>query len=84
MPFSGVVGFRLIVTSIQVFFRLWDAVKNFQAQWERDAHSSEVIIHKVLYYLWGPLTPFHSPEFTQSKSHALPGDLVLGQRHRGS
>lgn len=82
MPFGGSVWFPVIAVSIQAFSRPWDAARSFQAQ-EKDALGGpRTCIQDAVLSLGKLSTPFHSPEFTQNKSHALPGLSARSEKQR--
>lgn len=82
MPFGGSVRFAVTAASIQVFPRPWDAAGSFRAQ-EKDALGSLcTCIQDAVLSLGKLVTPFHSPEFTQNKSHALPGSSAGSEKQR--
>lgn len=82
MPLGGSVRFPVIAISIQVFSRSWDAARSLQAQ-EKDALGGLcTCIHDAVLSSGKLLTPCHSPEFTQNKSHALPGSRARSEKQR--
>lgn len=58
VPFIGSVCFPVIAVSIQALSRPWDAARSCQAQGERDVYGGLILIHKMLFYLWGGLDTF--------------------------